>query len=428
MTKRRVVVTGAGWVTPLGVELEDVWQSLCAGASGVTTTTLFDATGFPTTIAAEVKNWDLGRSGLEPAAWQNASRNTQFMLAAGLAAMKDCGLADSLRDPTRFGVYLGSGEGNLDFEAFGRRMAASLQGENDFDLLNASSELSLEQGLAALDVEQEPHMAAAYLAGLTGAQGPNLNTLTACAAGAQAVGEAVELIRCGQADAMLVGGSSSMIHPFGITGFNLLTALSTRNDSPATASRPFDRDRDGFVLGEGSGAVMLEDLESAERRGARIYGEVRGYGSTSDAYRITDVHPEGRGAARSMSLALRDAGLNPDEIDYISAHGTSTATNDRLETRAIKETFGGVAHRIPTSSINSMTGHMITATGVIELIVSLLAIRDGLVPPTINYETPDPECDLDYVPNQAREIECSRVLSNSFGFGGQNVSLVIGRI
>jgi 3-oxoacyl-[acyl-carrier-protein] synthase II len=424
--KRRVVVTGVGWVTPLGDELEDVWQSLCAGVSGVGQTTLFDATGFPTTIAAEVKNWDLGRSGLEPTDWQNASRNTQFMLAAGLAAMKDSGLADSLHDPTRLGVYLGSGEGNLDFEAFGRRMAESLQGESDFDF-QRFVELSLRQGLAAKDVEQEPHMAAAYLAGVTGAQGPNSNTLTACAASAQAVGEALELIRSGVADAMLVGGSSSMIHPFGITGFNLLTALSTRNETPATASRPFDRDRDGFVLGEGAGAVMLEAMESAERRGARIYGEVRGYGSTSDAYRITDVHPEGRGAARSMSLALADAGLNPDQIDYISAHGTSTPTNDRLETRAIKETFGAAAHRIPTSSIKSMTGHMITATGVIELIVSLLAIRDGLVPPTINYETPDPECDLDYVPNQAREIECHRVLSNSFGFGGQNVTLVIAR-
>jgi 3-oxoacyl-[acyl-carrier-protein] synthase II len=425
--RQRVVVTGAGWVTPLGDDLEGVWRRLCAGESGVQRTSLFDTAGFPTAIAAEVKQWDLSRAGQDPHRWRNLSRHAGFMLGAGLRAVEDSGLAGALRDPTRFGIYLGSGEGDLSFETFGQLVAGSLAGERELDL-GRFVDLALATAIPQADIEQEPHMTAAHLAGLIGAEGPNMNTMTACAASAQAVGEAVELIRAGEVDAMLAGGSSSMIHPFGVTGFSLLTAVSKRNDSPAAASRPFDRDRDGFVLGEGAGAVVLESLEHARARGARLYGEVCGYGSTSDAYRITDVHPEGRGAARAMSMALDDAQLNPDQIDYISAHGTSTPANDRLETRAIKDTFGTAAKRVPTSSIKSMTGHMITATGVVELIVSLLAIRDGVLPPTINYETPDPDCDLDYVPNVAREASCRRVLSNSFGFGGQNVSLVIGGV
>ncbi|HEX4146390.1 MAG TPA: beta-ketoacyl-[acyl-carrier-protein] synthase family protein [Pirellulales bacterium] len=424
--RRRVVVTGAGWVTPLGDDLETVWRRLCAGESGVGQTTLFDAAGFPTTISAEVKDWDLTRAGHDPSRWQHLGRHAQFMLAAGSRAMRDSGIADHPIDPRRLGIYLGSGEGNSDFGSFCQLVDESIQLEQ-VDLGHYT-----RLALAGLDpraeAEQEPHMTAYHLAGLFDAQGPVSNSLTACAASAQAAGEAAELIRSGHVDAMLAGGSNSMINPFGVSGFNLLTALSTRNGAPAAASRPFDRDRDGFVLGEGAGAVVLESLEHARARGARIYGELSGYGSTSDAYRITDVHPEGRGAARSMSLALADAGLNPADIDYISAHGTSTHTNDRLETLAIKQTFGAAAHAIPTSSIKSMTGHLITATGVIEMIISLLAIRDGVVPPTINYDTPDPECDLDYVPNIARDVACHRVLSNSFGFGGQNVSLVIGRL
>ncbi|HPZ82222.1 MAG TPA: beta-ketoacyl-ACP synthase II, partial [Thermogutta sp.] len=241
------------------------------------------------------------------------------------------------------------------------------------------------------------------------------------------IGEAVEIIRRGEADIMLSGGTHTMIHPFGVTGFCLLTALSTQNDPPQKASRPFDRNRDGFVLGEGAGMLILEELEHAKRRGAKIYGEIVGYGTTADAYRITDTHPEGRGAISCMQMALRDAGLNPEDIDYINAHGTSTVVNDKVETLAIKKVFGDYAYKLPVSSTKSMMGHLIAAAGATELIICLLAIRDRVLPPTINYEVPDPECDLDYVPNVAREAKCDVALSNSFGFGGQNISLIVKR-
>ncbi len=268
-------------------------------------------------------------------------------------------------------------------------------------------------------------MPAGHLAGMFNAQGPNINCLTACAASSQAVGEATELIRQGDADAMISGGSHSMIHPFGVTGFNLLTALSTRNDEPTKASRPFDRTRDGFVLGEGAAMVVLEDLDHAKRRGATIYGEILGYGSTADAYRITDIHPEGRGAIRCMQLALENAGLNPSDIGYVNAHGTSTSVNDRVETVACKQVFGEQTCP-PVSSTKSMMGHLIAAAGVTELLVCMLAIRDNVLPPTINYELPDPDCDLDYVPNEARQADCRYALNNSFGFGGQNITLIVG--
>ena len=270
-------------------------------------------------------------------------------------------------------------------------------------------------------------MPAGHLASLFGAQGPNLNCLTACAASSQAIGEAVEIIRRGDADVMLSGGAHSMIHPFGVTGFNLLTALSTRNDEPQRASRPFDRDRDGFVLGEGAGMVVLESLEGAQARGAKIYGEIVGYGSTADAFRITDTHPEGRGAISCMKMALEDAGLGLEDVDYINAHGTSTAVNDRVESLAIKQLFGPQAYKIPISSTKSMMGHLIAAAGATELIICLLAIRDNVVPPTINYENVDPDCDLDYIPNVARPHRCDAALNNSFGFGGQNISLLVSR-
>jgi len=276
-------------------------------------------------------------------------------------------------------------------------------------------------------LEQEPNMPAGHLASLFGAQGPNVNCLTACAASSQAIGEAVEIIRRGEADVMLSGGTHTMIHPFGVTGFNLLTALSTSNDQPQKASRPFDRNRDGFVLGEGAGMVLLESLEHAKARGARIYGEICGYGSTADAFRITDTHPQGRGAISCLRMALDDAQLNVEQIDYINAHGTSTSVNDRVETLAIKQVFGQQAYKVPVSSTKSMMGHLIAAAGATELIFCLLAIRDNVVPPTINYETPDPDCDLDYVPNVAREVQCNYALSNSFGFGGQNITLIARR-
>jgi 3-oxoacyl-[acyl-carrier-protein] synthase II len=277
------------------------------------------------------------------------------------------------------------------------------------------------------EVEQEPNMPAGHVAALFGAQGPNFNCLTACAASSQAVGEAVEIIRRDDADIMISGGAHSMIHPLGLTGFNLLTALSTRNHEPQRASRPFDRDRDGFILGEGSGMVILEELEHARRRGARIYGEVLGYGSTADAFRLTDAHPDGRGAIAAVREALADAELNPEDIQYVNAHGTSTGVGDLVETVAMKAAFGAHAYKCPISSIKSMTGHLIAAAGAVELITCLLAIRDNVIPPTINYEHPDPQCDLDYVPNTAREQPVDVALSNSFGFGGQNVCLVVRR-
>jgi len=424
--RRRVVITGMGCVTPLGVRVEELWKNLVAGASGVGLTTIFDASKFPTKISAEVKGWDISSTGQDPRAWELCGRHTKFAAGAALQAMTDAGLPQGLpADPTRLGIYLGSGEGQQDFDAFTRTMMAAIEG----DTLDVArfTKIGLETLNPLSEVEQEPNMPAGHLAALFDAQGPNLNCLTACAASSQAIGEAAEIVRRGEADVMLSGGTHSMIHPFGVTGFNLLTALSTRNDEPTRASRPFDNDRDGFVLGEGAAMVVLEELEHARKRGATIHGELVGYGSTADAYRITDTHPEGRGAAACITMALEDAGLGLTDIHYINAHGTSTSVNDRVESLAIKKVFGEQAYRIPVSSTKSMMGHLIAAAGATELIVCLLAIRDGLLPPTINYETPDPDCDLDYVPNKVREGKVAYALSNSFGFGGQNISLIAGR-
>ncbi|MFM7033830.1 MAG: beta-ketoacyl-[acyl-carrier-protein] synthase family protein [Planctomycetia bacterium] len=424
--RRRVVVTGMGCVTPLGVKVEQLWHNLKASKSAVGMTTVFDASKFPTKISAEVRDWSVADEGEDPRRWEFCGRHTRFAAGAALQAMRDAGLEKGLAsDPTRLGVYLGSGEGQQDFESFTNMMMAAISG----DALDVAkfTKLGLETLHPLTEVEQEPNMPAAHLAGMFDAQGPNLNCLTACAASSQAIGEAVELVRRGDADVMLSGGTHSMIHPFGVTGFNLLTALSTRNDEPTRASRPFDNDRDGFVLGEGAAMIVLEELEHALKRGATIHGEILGYGSTADAYRITDTHPEGRGAASCIKRALQDARLGLTDIDYINAHGTSTDVNDKVETLAIKTVFGERAYKIPVSSTKSMMGHLIAAAGATELIVCLLAIRDGVLPPTINYETPDPNCDLDYVPNTAREARCDRALSNSFGFGGQNISLIVGR-
>jgi 3-oxoacyl-[acyl-carrier-protein] synthase II len=421
-----VVITGMGLVTPLGVRVEELWKNLMAGASGVGLTTVFDASRFPTKISAEVRNWDIADEGQDAKHWQFCGRHTKFAAGAALQAMRDAGLEKGLpADPVRLGVYLGSGEGQQDFDSFTSMMMAAISG----DTLDVAkfTKLGLETLHPLSEVEQEPNMPAGHLAGMFNAQGPNLNCLTACAASSQAIGEAAELVRRGDADVMLSGGTHSMIHPFGVTGFNLLTALSTRNDEPARASRPFDNERDGFVLGEGAAMVVLEELEHAKRRGAKIHGELLGYGSTADAYRITDTHPEGRGAAACITMALKDAGLGTHDIHYINAHGTSTDVNDKVETLAIKKVFGEHAYKIPVSSTKSMMGHLIAAAGATELIVCLLAIRDGMLPPTINYENPDPNCDLDYVPNKSRPGKCDRALSNSFGFGGQNIALIVGR-
>ena len=423
---RRVVVTGMGCINPLGHDVETVWNALKEGKSGVGPTTLFDASAFPTTISSEVKNWHVSIIGEDLELWGRRARHTQFSAAAAKQAMQASGLSDAKIDPTRFGVYLGCGEGSQDFGSFAQMMAVAVSGDQ-FDMTRFT-QAGLEILNPVSELEQEPNMPAAYMAGLVNAQGPNCNCLTACAASSQAIGEATEIIRRGDADAMLSGGAHSMIHPLGVTGFNLLTALSTRNDEPTRASRPFDRMRDGFVLGEGAAMVILEEYESAKRRGAPMFGEVLGYGSTADAYRITDIHPEGRGAIGCMNMAIEDAGLQPTDIDYVNAHGTSTTVNDKVETRACKCVFGENAAKTPVSSTKSMMGHLIAAAGVTEMIICLLAIRDNVLPATINYENPDPDCDLDYVPNEAREANCSYALNNSFGFGGQNVSLVVGGV
>lgn len=420
--KRRVVVTGAGCITPVGNDVNEMWQSLQEGRSGIDFITHFDASGFPTKFAAEVKDFDLSRYIDEPERFEYAGRNIRFAIGAAVQAVKDSGLEDGKFDPTRFGIYLGAGEGQQDFFLF-MKLIAEAQRDGEFDVAEFTRR-GLEQLNPKFEMEQEPNMPAGHLAGLFNAQGPNLNCLTACAASSQAIGEAAEIIRQSEADIMLSGGAHSMIHPFGLTGFNLLTALSTRNDDPQSASRPFDKTRDGFVLGEGAGMVMLEELEHAKRRGAPIYGEVCGYGSTADAYRITDIHPEGRGATGCIDMALRDARRNPEDIDYINAHGTSTSVNDKVETMAIKNSFKERAAETPVSSTKSMMGHLIAAAGSAEAIVCLLAIKHGVLPPTTNYSEPDPECDLDYVPNEPREAPVECALSNSFGFGGQNVSLV----
>jgi 3-oxoacyl-[acyl-carrier-protein] synthase II len=393
---RRVVVTGIGVINPLGNDVETVWNQLKQGRSGVGYTSIFDASRFPTKIAAEIKNWDITDTGEPAELWKFRGRHTKFAAGAAKQAMESSGVLDSIKDPRRFGVYMGSGEGNQDFMSFATMMAAGLD------------------------------MPVGHMAAMFNAQGPNANCLTACAASSQAIGEATEIIRRGEADVMLSGGTHSMIHPFGVTGFNLLTALSTNNEDPAGASRPFDRLRDGFVLGEGGAMVVLEEYEHARKRGAHIFGEILGYGSTADAYRITDIHPEGRGAIACMRMAIKDAGLNPSDINYVNAHGTSTTVNDRVETRSCKEVFGADAMKVPVSSTKSMMGHLIAAAGATEMIVCLMAIRDNVLPPTINYENPDPECDLDYIPNEAREAECKYALNNSFGFGGQNITLVVG--
>lgn len=419
--RRRVVVTGMGCVTPIGKTVDTMWKALQEGASGIDFITHFDASNFPTKFAAEVKGFDLSQYVDDPSRFQHAGRNILYAIGAAKQAVDQAGVND-LKDPTRFGVYLGAGEGQQDFYLFMRMISLS-QRDGQFDM-EKFTKYGLQYLNAKEEMEQEPNMPAGHLASLFNAQGPNLNCLTACAASSQAIGEATEMIRQGEADVMLSGGAHSMIHPFGLTGFNLLTALSTRNEDPRGASRPFDKDRDGFVLGEGAAMLVLEELEHAKKRGAQIYGEIAGYGSTADAFRITDIHPEGRGATACIKLALKDAGVNTDQINYINAHGTSTSVNDKIETLAIKQALGEYAYKTPVSSTKSMMGHLIAAAGSAEAIVCLLAMRDGILPPTMNYTTPDPDCDLDYIPNAPREGKVERALSNSFGFGGQNVSLI----
>jgi 3-oxoacyl-[acyl-carrier-protein] synthase II len=426
--RRRVVITGVGAITPLGHSVQAMFDAQLEGRSGVGPTRLFNASHFPTQFAAEVKDFNLANHVKGAERWAHSGANSRFAAAAAQQALADADLLDNNRvDLTRCGVYLGCGEGIQDFHNLIALIARHYYPDKRQVDAAAFARGGLEDFHPRQEFEQELHTAPGHLAENFGLEGPNFNCLTACAASSQALGEATELIRHGDAEVMLAGGSHSMIHPFGVTGFNLLTALSTRNDAPEKASRPFDLQRDGFVLGEGSGMLVLEELEHARRRRATIYAELTGYGSTADAFRVTDSHPDGRGAIACISLALADSGLPREAIGYINAHGTSTQVNDRVETLAIKKVFGEGAYQIPVSSSKSMLGHLIAAAGAVELITSILAIRRGVLPPTINYETPDPECDLDYVPNAAREKRVAHVLSNSFGFGGQNISLIVSR-
>jgi len=428
MNMHRVVITGMGWITPMGHTVEEVWRRLLAGESGISRTSIFDASTFPTSISAEVKGFRLFDHIPEDTVHAGAGRNTQFALAACAQAWKAAGLDGVKLDLDRVGIYLGSGEGSLDFEAYTTAALSAWQAEsNKLDTVKWA-QMAFSRMNVVRELEQEPNMPLSHLALLTGARGPALNCLTACAASTQAIGEAMEILRRGDADVMIGGGAHSMIHPFGVTGFNRLTALSTANDDPPRASRPFDANRGGFVLGEGAGMVILETLEHAQSRGAKMLAEVAGYGSTADAFRITDQDPEGLGAIQAMREALADAKLTPADIDYINAHGTGTRENDGNETMAIKTVFGERARQVPVSSIKSMMGHLIAAAGAVELITCVLAIRDQVLPPTMNLQNLDPECDLDYVPNKARQARCLVAMSNSFGFGGQNDTIIVKRL
>ena len=420
-----------GAVTPLGNSVRNTWLRLTQGKSGIGPITLFDASRFPTRIAGEVKGFSFEKWLERNPPLSCASRSTFFALQAAAEAYKGAGLEPLAVNPNRFGIYFGAGDSGIDFGPFIKTLVASFtkDGAGGADIVDKGKYLqSANENMSALrELENQPFMTVTHLTRLFDIRGPVSNCLTACAASSQAIVEAFEWIKRGDADIMMAGGSHSMIYPMGVAGFGLLTTLSTRNEEPEKASRPFDKKRDGFVIGEGAGVLILEELEHARRRKASIHGEVVGYGSTADAYRLTDMDPEGRGAVNAMEIAMEKACVGPQNIDYINAHGTSTAVNDSLETLVIKKVMRDYAPRVPVSSTKSMLGHMIAAAGGVEAIICLMAMRDSVIPPTINYEEPDPECDLDYVPNTARRSNVNIALSNSFGFGGQNICLALRR-
>jgi 3-oxoacyl-[acyl-carrier-protein] synthase II len=420
-----------GIVCPLGNDVPTLWQAILAGRNGAGKNTIFDASTFPTTFDAEVRDYDVRKHTRFPELHQTCSRGSGFALGAAAQACQEAGIdvetadgSDGI-DRTRLGIYLGAGEGSLDNDAFFACLTKGWDNDKEQMVWPETTRVALAKMRAARELEQEPNMAAGHVAMFTGARGPTRSCLTACAASTQAIGEAMMVIRKGDADVMIAGGAHSMIHPLGLTGFNRLTALSTRNDSPQTASRPFCANRDGFVLGEGAAILILESLTSARRRGVKILAELVGYGSSSDAFRVTDMHDEGRGAVQAMRTALADAGLTCEDIDYINTHGTSTQENDIIETLAIKTVFGRRARQVPASSVKSMLGHLIGAAGAAELITCVLAIRDGIVPATTNLHDPDPKLDLDYVPNTPRKMPVRVAMNESFGFGGQNNVVIV---
>ena len=408
---RRVVVTGVGLLSSVGNNTEECWDALRKGRNGISTITLFDAAAFSCRIAGEVKNFD-PLLFLERKEVRRMGRFIQFAIAASQFALDASGLKVTPEDAESVGVYIGSGIGG-------------------FEVIEREHKILLEKGPDRMSPFFIPatiiNLASGYVSIRTGAKGPNSATATACTTSCHAVGDSFRIIQRGEADAMICGGAEACICPMGIGGFAAMRALSIRNDEPARASRPWDKNRDGFVVGEGSGILVLEELEFALRRGAPILAEIVGYGMSGDAFHITAPAENGDGAYRVMRNAMRDAGIQPSDVAYINAHGTSTDVGDRIETVAIKRAFGDHARRVAVSSTKSMTGHLLGGAGGLEAGITVLAIRDQIAPPTINYETPDPNCDLDYVPNQARPMEIEYALSNSFGFGGTNGSLIFKR-
>jgi len=409
LSKRRVVVTGLGILSPVGLGVAENWNAIQAGKSGIAQITQFDATGYPSTIAGEVKNFTPTAYGISEKEARRMDRFIQLGMAAGIEAIKDSGLEVTEANAERIGVHLGSGIGGV-------------------GTIEETTLTLKEKGPRRVSPFYVPmsiiNMISGDLSVMYGLKGPNLAMVTACATATHGIGDAGRLIEYGDADVMIAGGAEGAVTPTAIAGFGNAKALSTRNDSPETASRPWDKDRDGFVLGEGAGVLVLEELEHAKKRGARIYCELAGFGMSGDAYHMTSPPENGEGAARCMLNALRNAQISPDKVQYINAHGTSTPLGDKAETFAVKQAFGDHARRVAVSSTKSMTGHLLGAAGGIEAVYSALAVHHGVAPPTINLNTPDPECDLDYIPNTARQMKIDVAISNSFGFGGTNGTLV----
>lgn len=407
--KRRVVVTGLGVVTPVGTGKDSFWTNLCAGKSGISHVTSFNVDDYPTQIGAEIRDFDPHQF-IDKKEARRMDRFGQFAVAAARLAIDDAKIDVNTLDSERAGVSVGSGIGGI------------ITIEEQIAVLKEKGPRRISPFFVPMLIA---NMASGYVSIEFGLKGPNTTIVTACATGTHSIGEAFKVIQLGAADVMLAGGSEAAFSPIAFAGFCAMRAMSTRNDDPLRASRPFDRDRDGFVMGEGAGVVVLEEMEHALARGAHIYAEVAGYGLSGDAYHITAPDPDGSGARRCMGMALTDAGLAADQVDYINAHGTSTDLNDKTETAAIKTVFGEHAYKLAVSSTKSMTGHLLGAAGGVEAVACALAIQEGVVPPTVNYDNPDPDCDLDYTPNKPAQREIFAAMSNSFGFGGTNASLIL---
>jgi len=409
---RRVVITGIGVVSPVGSDVKTFWENITAGKSGIGKITKFDASEFPVQIAGEVKDFD-PLEYFEKKEIRKTDPFIQYAMGAAVQAVKDAGLDNADVDPERVGVLIGSGIGGI------------YTVEEQHKILLNRGPKRVSPFCVPMEII---NMASGLVSIRFGFKGPNISVVTACATGTHAIGEAFRTIKYGDADVMIAGGAEAAITPLSVAGFAAARALSTRNDEPERASRPFEKNRDGFVMGEGAGVVVLEEYEHAKKRGAKILAEVVGYGTSGDAYHMTAPAPNGEGAARAMKNAIKDAGIIPDKIDYVNAHGTSTKFNDLFETLAIKSVFGEHAYKLKISSIKSMIGHLLGAAGGVEVVSAVLTLTTGIIPPTINYEEPDPECDLDYVPNEAVKMEVNYVLKNSFGFGGTNACLVLKRV